>query len=96
MITRDPDAFLALARALPTDFGPTTARAAFLVAPDGFRLAEQSARDNAYMADAAAFDAARASAQICRMRTTSACTWPSARPALHGPSGAAWSRPCRR
>ena len=63
MITRDPDAFLALARALPTDFGPATARAAFLVAPDGFRLAEQSARDNAYMADAAAFDAARASAQ---------------------------------
>ncbi|MBH2011086.1 MAG: amidinotransferase [Xanthomonadaceae bacterium] len=63
MITRDPDAFLTLARSLPTDFGPATARAAFLVAPDGFRLAEQSARDNAYMADAAAFDAARASAQ---------------------------------
>jgi hypothetical protein len=28
----------------------TTARAAFLVSPDGFALAEQSARDNAYMA----------------------------------------------
>ena len=63
MITRDLDAFLALARATAPDFGPATARAAFLVAPDGFRLAEQSARDNAYMADAAAFDAARASAQ---------------------------------
>ena len=63
MITRDIDAFLALARATAPDFGPATARAAFLVAPDGFRLAEQSARDNAYMADAAAFDAARASAQ---------------------------------
>ena len=63
MITRDADAFLALARAAAPDFGPATARAAFLVAPDGFRLAEQSARDNAYMADAAAFDAARASAQ---------------------------------
>ena len=47
MITRDADAFLALARAAAPDFGPATARAAFLVAPDGFRLAEQSARDNA-------------------------------------------------
>ena len=63
MITRDVQAFLAHARGLPADFGPATARAAFLVAPDGFRLAEQSARDNAYMADAAAFDAQRASAQ---------------------------------
>ncbi len=63
MITRDIDAFLAFARDTAPDFGPATARAAFLVAPDGFRLAEQSAQDNAYMADAAAFDAARASAQ---------------------------------
>ena len=63
MITRDIAAFTAFARATAADFGPATARAAFLVAPDGFRLAEQSARDNAYMADAAAFDAARASAQ---------------------------------
>ena len=63
MITRDVAAFLAFARTLAPDFGPATPQAAFLVAPDGFRLAEQSARDNAYMADAAAFDAARASAQ---------------------------------
>ena len=63
MITRDTEAFLALAKGLQPDFGPATARAAFLVAPDGFRLAEQSAQDNAYMADAGAFDAARASAQ---------------------------------
>ncbi|MEO6227492.1 MAG: arginine deiminase-related protein [Thermomonas sp.] len=63
MITRDTDAFLAFARGVQPDFGPATARAAFLVAPDGFRLAEQSAQDNAYMADAGAFDAARASAQ---------------------------------
>ena len=48
---------------LPADFGPATARAAFLVAPDGFTLAEQSAADNRYMAEAGAFDAARASAQ---------------------------------
>lgn len=63
MITRDLDAFLACARDARPDFGPATARAAFLVAPDGFALAEQSAQDNVYMADAAAFDAQRASMQ---------------------------------
>lgn len=63
MITRDIDTFLAFARDASPDFGPGTARAAFLVAPDGFALAEQSAQDNVYMAEAAAFDAARASAQ---------------------------------
>ena len=63
MITRDLEAFFALARDAAADFGPATARAAFLVAPDGFALAEQSAQDNAYMADATAFDAARASAE---------------------------------
>lgn len=63
MITRDIESFLAFARTAAPDFGPATARAAFLVAPDGFRLAEQSAQDNAYMADAAAFDANRASMQ---------------------------------
>lgn len=63
MITRDVAAFVEVAGTLAPDFGPATPQAAFLVAPDGFRLAEQSARDNAYMADAAAFDAARASAQ---------------------------------
>ncbi|MFD0738909.1 arginine deiminase-related protein [Lysobacter koreensis] len=63
MITRDTHAFLDFAHATAPDFGPATARAAFLVAPDGFALAEQSAADNRYMADAAAFDASRASAQ---------------------------------
>ena len=63
MITRDIDAFLAFARDAAPDFGPATARAAFLVAPDGFALAEPSAQDNAYMADDAAFDAQRASMQ---------------------------------
>jgi hypothetical protein len=60
VITRDADAFLAHARTLAPDFGAATARAAFLVSPDGFALAEQSARDNRYMADAAGFDALRA------------------------------------
>lgn len=63
MITRDPEAFLAFGRDCPPDFGPATAKAAFLVAPDGFARAEQSAADNRYMAEAGAFDAARASAQ---------------------------------
>jgi len=39
---------------------PATARAAFLVAPNGFALAAESATDNRYMAMAQATDAARA------------------------------------
>lgn len=63
MITRDTHAFLNFARGCAPDFGPSTARAAFLVAPDGFTLAEQSAQDNHYMAGTNAFDATRASQQ---------------------------------
>ncbi|KRA46457.1 arginine deiminase-related protein [Pseudoxanthomonas sp. Root630] len=57
MITRDIGAFIAFARTLKPDAGPATARAAFLVSPDGFVRADQSAQDNRYMADAGAFDA---------------------------------------
>ena len=60
MITRDIDAFIAHARTLASDVGPATARAAFLVSPDGFMRAEQSAQDNRYMADAGVFDAGAA------------------------------------
>jgi len=63
MITRDIPSFVAHAQSLAHDFGAPTARAAFLVAPDGFRLAAESATDNRYMADHAAFDAACASAE---------------------------------
>jgi len=63
MITRDAAAFLAFARGCAPDFGAPTAKAAFLVAPDGFARAEQSARDNLYMAAADAFDARLASQQ---------------------------------
>lgn len=63
MITRDIARFLQAAAHAAPDFGPPTARAAFMVAPDGFQLAEQSAADNRYMAQADGFDAARASAQ---------------------------------
>ncbi|MGN6513809.1 MAG: arginine deiminase-related protein [Lysobacteraceae bacterium] len=57
MITRDADAFLSHASTLAPDFGPATARGVFLVAPEGFALAAQSASDNRYMAAAPAFDA---------------------------------------
>lgn len=60
MITRDVAAFVAHASTLAPDFGPATARAAFLVLPDGFTRAAQSAQDNRYMADAGAFDAGAA------------------------------------
>ena len=60
MITRDIAAFSAHVRTLAPDVGPATARAAFLVSPDGFMRAEQSAQDNRYMADAEAFDAGAA------------------------------------
>ena len=63
MLTRDTRAFLAAARACAPDFGPATPNAAFLVAPDGFGLAVESASDNRYMAEAGAFDPAGASHQ---------------------------------
>ncbi len=63
MITRDIPSFLATAQRHATDFGPATAKSTFLVAPDGFTRAEQSASDNRYMADVEGFDAARASSQ---------------------------------
>lgn len=63
MITRDPEAFLALARACAADFGPATARAAFLVTPEGFARVEESASDNRYMAAATGFRAAQALAE---------------------------------
>lgn len=56
MITSDIDAFIRVAKTVEPDFGAPTAQAAFLVAPDGFARASESASDNAYMADATAFD----------------------------------------
>ncbi|HVK50559.1 MAG TPA: arginine deiminase-related protein [Pseudoxanthomonas sp.] len=63
MLTRDADAFLGFARHCKTDFGPATARAAFLVSPEGFQRAEQSAQDNRYMAAAERFDTVAALAE---------------------------------
>ncbi len=63
MITRDIAAFLEIARTCAADFGPATPKAAFLVTPDGFARADESANDNRYMADAAAFDPRQALAE---------------------------------
>ena len=57
----DPGAFLATL--LPEPAAPACPKAIFLVAPDGFRRAEDSARDNRYMAAADAFAGDRAQAQ---------------------------------
>jgi hypothetical protein len=64
LITRDPQAFFDFVRecAPPVD-GRATARAAFLVSPEAFSLAEQSASDNRYMDLGVGVDAARALAQ---------------------------------
>lgn len=77
MITRDTSGFLNFARGCALDFGPATARAAFLVAPDGFTLAEQSAQDNLYMADANAFDATCASQQHRELHRAFSSTLPT-------------------
>lgn len=50
MITRDASAFAEFARCIQPDIDAACPRAVFLVAPDGFRVDEESASDNAYMA----------------------------------------------
>jgi len=61
MLTRDPGRFLRAFRELSTmPSRPATARAAFLVAPEGFGLAAESAKDNAYMRMHDRVDPARA------------------------------------
>jgi len=63
MITRDPAEFFAFARTLTVRGEATTAKAAFLVAPEQFQLADQSASDNRYMDLGVAVDPERAAAQ---------------------------------
>ena len=63
MITRDTSRFTAYARGVAPDFGPACAGAAFVVSPDGFALAAESASDNAYMDLSVAVDPVRAVAQ---------------------------------
>ncbi|HEV2607112.1 MAG TPA: arginine deiminase-related protein, partial [Xanthomonadaceae bacterium] len=59
LITRDIGAFLRQARALEA-FAPACPKAVFLVAPEGFSLAAESASDNLYMDMARAIDGERA------------------------------------
>lgn len=64
MIVSSPAEFLSVYT--PERFpvsAPATARAAFLVAPNGFSLAAESARDNRYMAMQAGVDGGRALAE---------------------------------
>lgn len=77
MITRDPEVFLGIARAIAPDPARATARAAFLVAPEQFQLAEQSASDNLYMDLAAGVDPARAAAQHRGLQQAMAATLPT-------------------
>jgi N-dimethylarginine dimethylaminohydrolase len=67
MITRDLARFGSVARDCRADFGPACAQGVFLVAPAQFALAEESARDNAYMDLARSVDPARAVAQHARL-----------------------------
>lgn len=62
MITRDIGQFLHIARGLAAD-RVACPKALFLVAPEGFALASESASDNRYMDLARAVDAERALAQ---------------------------------
>lgn len=67
MFTRSPEAFLDAFARTPEDAGAATARAAFMLAPADFRLAEESAGDNRYMAMDAAVDATRALLEHARL-----------------------------
>jgi hypothetical protein len=62
LLWNDPDAFAQAVRSLPLR-APGVPRGVFLVTPSGFRLADESARDNAYMQMAAAVDPMRAADQ---------------------------------
>lgn len=77
MLVDSPDAFRAALAA--RDFrpdSPATARAAFLVAPHGFRLAEESTLDNRYMRTDADFSEARALAEHAGLAAALAGTLP--------------------
>lgn len=77
MITRDVDEFLRFARTSKADAGPACAKAAFLVAPEEFRLAEQSASDNRYMDLAVPVGPERALAQHRELQRALATSLPT-------------------
>jgi len=63
LITRDTQAFFDFAREYAPSDGSATARACFLISPEAFSLAEQSASDNRYMDLSVQVDPVRALAQ---------------------------------
>ncbi len=63
MITRDTAEFAGFFQHCSTDFGPPCARAAFMVSPEQFSLAAESASDNRYMDLRQSVDAMRAATQ---------------------------------
>lgn len=65
--TRDIQKFVRFAETLNPDFGPCTPNSVFLISPDGFALAEQSASDNIYMAQASSFNQEAALAAHSRL-----------------------------
>jgi hypothetical protein len=75
--TRGLGAFFAYARTLVPDPAQATAQAVFLVAPDGFQLAEQSASDNRYMDLGVGVDPARALDQHRGLRDALTATLPT-------------------
>lgn len=68
MITRDLQAFFAVAATCEA-VAPACAKAVFMVSPQGFRLAGQSATDNCYMQMSASVDAASAHAEHRALQT---------------------------
>ncbi len=76
MITRDIAAVLAHARTLQPE-APACPKAVFLVAPEGFTLASESASDNRYMDLARTVDAERALAQHRGLQRALAQTLPA-------------------
>lgn len=76
MITRDVTAFLRHARTLDAN-APACPKAAFLVTPEGFSLANESASDNRYMDLARTVDPERALAQHRGLQRALAQTLPT-------------------
>jgi hypothetical protein len=74
---RDIAAFFEYAQTVVPDPAQATAQAVFLVAPDGFQLAEQSASDNRYMDLGVGVDPARALEQHRGLREALAATLPT-------------------
>ena len=77
MLTRDPADFFAFARTLPICSEGVTAKAAFLVAPEQFQLAAQSASDNHYMDLGVVVDPQRAAAQHRGLQQAMSATLPT-------------------